>query len=150
MLRNGSFWVAAGAVYFITGLLWAATFGINMMDVRASDGTRTYDHQFFDVVSAEFDDETLRLCVAGLQMHHPSEPAEAAQFAVSVPVELLWTNDEQARDEGFYRPWWDEQLVKLPLRQVISQCQYEQDGFRTLPVEKLAETAEIGNFFRRF
>lgn len=150
MLKNASFWVAAGVVYFTTGLLWAATFGINMMDVRASDGTRTYDHQFFEVISAEFDNETLWLCVAGLQMHHSSEPAEATRFAVSVPVELLWTNDEQARSDGFYRPWWGEHYVKLPLRQVFSSCQHGQDDFRTLPVERLTETTDIGDFFDGF
>lgn len=150
MLKNVSFWVAVGSVYFVIGLFWATTFGINMMDIRASTGTRTYDHQFFDVVSAEFDDETLWLCVDGLRMHHSSQPVEATRFAVSVPVDLLWTNNEQARSDGFYRPWWGEHYVKLPLRRVFSDCDHGQEGFRALPVEKLAEAAEIGDFFDGF
>ena len=150
MLKSASFWVATATIYIILGLLWATTFGINMMDARASDGTRTFDHEFFDVVRAEFDDETLWLCVSGLQMHHSSEPAEETRFALSVPVETLWTNDEQARGDGFYRPSWGKHHVKLPLRQVFSSCQQGQGEFRALPVETLAETAEIGDFFDGF
>lgn len=150
MLKRPALLAAAVAIYVVIGLLWATTLGINMMSIRDSDGERTYRHAFFDVVSAEFDDETLWLCVIGRQLHHPDAPADVTEFALSVPVGSLWTNEEQARAEGVRRPSWAEHTAMIPLARVFPDCDHKSGNFRKIPVDKLAETEDIGDFFDGF
>jgi len=94
MLKTPAFWIMLAFVYLFFGLLWAMSFGINTMELRDSR-ERTYDHDLFSVVSAEFNGEDLWLCVNGHQMHHREEPAEASQFAIAVPIEDLWRDYER-------------------------------------------------------
>ena len=146
ILAQREFWIFAAAIYIFVGIVWAAILGINTMELRDSR-VRVYDHVFHDVVGAEYDGETLRLCIDGQQMHHHDEPAAESRYAVVVPIRELWEDSERLESEGFFRPRWGKHSVRVPLRQVAQSCEPGQAGFTSVPIVTLPETETIGDYF---
>lgn len=90
------------AVYLLVGLIWASTFGLEVIQVQVKSGKLPHDDHVIRVEHAQLlSAEQLFLCLKGRREEYDEGTSPIEEFSMTIPLADLWTQPGRLGNLGF-------------------------------------------------